>query len=119
MKGNVQRMLVLLLAGGCALRRSESRIETELLERAPLGSGVSDVRDLIRQESWQVAYDHEDRGFLDQRVRPPQVVGVGSIRAELWSYQGFPWRVFVTGFWGFDADKKLIDVWVWKTRDVL
>ena len=111
--------LATLLVAGCALRRSESDIRAELLERAPLGSSMSDVRSLIQERSWEVAYDDESRGFLDQRVRPPQVVGTSSIRAELGNYQGLPWRTFVTVFWGFDAEGKLIDVWVWKTHDTL
>ncbi len=34
-------------------------------------------------------------------------------------YESVIRRVFVTVFCGFDAAKKLIDVWVWKTRDAL
>lgn len=94
-------------------------MRADLLERAPLGSDISEVRSLVREEQWRVAYDNESHGFLDQRVNPPQVVGAKSIRAELGSYQGLPWRVSVTVFWGFDRDSKLIDVWVWKTHDAL
>lgn len=112
-------VLTLLMASGCDLRRSESSIRTVLLEKAPLGSSMNDVRSLIQAESWEVAYDDESRGFLDQRVRPSKVVGSASIRAELGSYQGLPWRVYVTVFWGFDNEGRLIDVWVWKTLDAL
>jgi len=42
-----------------------------------------------------------------------------SIRAEVGSYWGVPFQTYVTIFWGFDSDGKLIDIWVWKTRDVL
>ena len=110
--------IVIVVAPGCAIRRSENAIRADLLERAPLGSDMATVRSLIQEEGWRVAYDHESRGFLDQRVNPPEVVGEASIRAEAGSYQGLPWRVFVTVFWGFD-DGGLIDVWVWKTYDSL
>ena len=108
----------ILVAPGCALRRSEHAIRADLIERAPLGSDIATVRSLIQEESWQVAYDDESRGFLDQRVNPPEVVGDASIRAEAGSYQGLPWRVSVTVFWGFEKGG-LIDVWVWKTHDAL
>jgi hypothetical protein len=111
--------VIACLALGCGLRQAQDRLKKELLERVPLGSDISDVRSLIQEEEWRVAYDDETRGFLDQRVRPPRTVGTKSIRAELGSYQGPPWRTFVTIFWGFDRDGKLIDVWVWKTHDTL
>ena len=110
-------MTACLLFAGCALWRSETCLQDDLLARVPLGSDISDVRALIRDQSWKVTYDDESRGFLDQRTRPAQIVGAGSIRAEVGNYQGLPWRVFVTVFWGFDADNKLVDIWVWKTHD--
>jgi hypothetical protein len=80
---------------------------------------MPEVRSLIQEEGWAVSYDSETRGFLDQRVHPSPIVGEKSIRAHLGSYQGLPWKVFVTVFWGFDHQGKLIDVWVWKTYDTL
>ena len=49
------------------------------------------------------------------RVRQPGRIGTQHLRASLGDYQGIPFEVNVTAFWGFDADGKLIDIWVWKT----
>ena len=103
-----------LLVPGCALWRSESRLRTDLLERVPLGSDISKVRDLIREESWEVTYDDEYRGVFDLRLRPFERVGDALIHARLGSHPSFLGRAFVSAVWAFDADKKLIAVWVRK-----
>ena len=80
---------------------------------------MEDVRLTIAKKKWRVVSESEDYGFYDQRTRPARSTGVKHIRASLGDYQGFPWEVNVTVFWGFDTEAKLIDIWVWKTADAL
>ncbi|MFG1691426.1 hypothetical protein ACGF5M_04660 [Gemmatimonadota bacterium] len=101
------------------LRLPSSVIEWYLIQGAPLGSDIGEVRQYVAQHGWHVAYDSEERGFLDQRSKPNRVVGSMSIRAELGQYQGLPFVGHITAFWGFDERGRLIDVWVWRTRDAL
>ena len=101
------------------LRLPADTLERQLLERTPLGSDVSVVRNLIASEGWEVRYDDPNRGFLDQSVVPSVVVGQGSIRAYLGRYWGIPFWTDVTVFWGFDSRGKLMAIWVWKSIDGL
>lgn len=65
------------------------------------------------------------KGFWRQEsYEPMTVVGVSSIRVNLGDYRSaltffFLFITNVTAFWGFDAEGKLIDIWVWKTTDAL
>ena len=59
-----------------------------------------------------------DRGFL--RRSDNKVIGVDSIEARLAGYRsGIFSSTSITAFWGFDAEGKLIEVWVWKVADSL
>jgi hypothetical protein len=102
------------------MRLPSNLSERHVLAETPLGSHISEVRKLIATRQWEVVYDSEEVGFLDQRD-PANLSRVGSvsIRATVGSYHGIPFKTTVTVFWGFDRAGKLIDVWVWKTRDVL
>lgn len=99
------------------LRQPEALIKSALLLEAPLGSSISRVEELIRRHKWKLSYPLADTGFYDQRTRPPGVVGTQHLRASLGDYQSILLEANVTAFWGFDADGKLIDIWVWKTFD--
>ena len=79
---------------------------------------MSDVRALIEKNRWRADFVNVNQGFLDQRDYSGtggQVIGVKSYRASLGDYPGIPFDTNVTLFWGFNADGRLIDVWVWKT----
>jgi hypothetical protein len=100
------------------LRQPRSQIHSWLLEQAPPGSSMSDVRALIEKNRWRADFVNVNQGFLDQRDYSGtggQVIGVKSYRASLGDYPGIPFDTNVTVFWAFNADGKLIDVWVWKT----
>ncbi len=45
--------IAIVVAPGCAIRRSEKAIRADLLERAPLGSDMATVRSLIREEGME------------------------------------------------------------------
>jgi hypothetical protein len=106
---------LILFAASNPLRRSDSRIRSQLLEEAPLGSSILQVSSIIFRHGWTLAYPLADTGFYDQRSRPARIVGKKHLRASLGNYQDIPWRANVTVFWGFDENDRLIDVWVWKT----
>ena len=119
--------LAALLVGGCCLvphplRRSEAHLRASLLKSTPPGSSFADVWTFADKKSWPI------RGATNYGVRPADVggprhatetVGVKSIRGNLGHYWGCPWRIDVAAFWAFDADDRLIDVWIWKTADAL
>ena len=114
------------------LRRSPREIERSLHRHTPIGMPDIEARALIRG-SWPqeppyadagVTYEGDARGFVKQEPpRPPVVVGATSAKAYLgwyWSFESIlPFRTDVTAFWAFDDKGKLVEVWVWKTTDVL
>lgn len=97
------------------LRQSEERIREDILMMTPLGSKFEYVLSILSKEKWEIRYVSESKGFYHQGVIPPKGVGDKSIKAFLGSYQGLPFKASVVVYWGFDADGKLIDIWVWKT----
>lgn len=107
-----------------SLRRPESSIRASLLKETPLGSTSQEVRAVVEKRGW---LDHGyagSTGFLKQNPGVPAVeVGVTSLRGELGHYwelpRPLPFRTDVTAFWGFDNERHLIDIWVWKTTDAL
>jgi hypothetical protein len=105
---------------GCSLCRPESSIRASLLRGTPLGSTSQEVRAFVQSRGWLDRNYIGDSGFLKQEAGVPAVeVGVTSIRGELGRYWSVPFQTSVTAFWGFDANGRLIDIWVWKTTDGL
>jgi hypothetical protein len=107
------------VAGDFSLRRSEASIRKLLLKEVPLGSPMTRVEQQVAKHKWKLHFVRTDIGFDDQRTRPSTVTGDKSIGAWLGDYRGLPFMVDVSVFWAFDADGKLIDIWVWKTWDSL
>ena len=100
------------------LRRSAKNMRKDILELVPIGSSMEDVIKVIEsKEEWEwkgyiapVGYPLEGNSYIS--------IGEKSIRAELGQYQGLRWsflKVYVTVFWGFDENDKLIDVRVRKS----
>ena len=101
------------------LRRSESYLTQYILEIMPLGTEFDRVSEYIHAKKWQITSANKEYGFYRQDRKPAITVGTKHIRASIGEYQGFPFMVYVTVFWGFDDKGRLIDVWVWKTADGL
>jgi hypothetical protein len=102
--------------GFTSLRRPASVIESSLLRMAPLGSSKADVLRAIEKQGWKHS-SIRPVGFLKQESsRPRETVGTISIEAHLGDY-GIFLNTSVVAYWGFDANGKLIAVWVWKTTD--
>ena len=101
------------------LRRSEGYLTQYILELMPLGTEFDRVSEYIQAKKWLVSSASTEHGFLRQDGKRPFTVGAKHIRASIGEYQGFPFIVDVTVFWGFDDKGRLIDVWVWKTANGL
>lgn len=120
-----KKVFVIILVGWVVfvlsnpLRKSEDGIRKNILAITPLGTEFVDVLSIISKEKWEIRYVSESKGFYHQGMRPSKVVGDKSIQVFLGSYQGLPFKASVVVYWGFDADGKLIDIWVWKTWDGL
>jgi len=103
-----------------SLRRPESGIRASLLRSTPLGSSSQEVRTYVERQGWLATNYVGSAGFLKQEAGVPAVeVGATSIRGELGHYRSGLFQTYVTAFWGFDTNGRLMDVWVWKTTDGL
>jgi hypothetical protein len=104
-------------AGSIGLRRSESVIRESILALTPLGSSPEAVLTLVQKEKWKNQAHNKRSGFLmQQHGKKSVVVGTTHIQAWLGHHWTFPFlRTDVVAYWGFDADGRLVDVWIWKT----
>jgi hypothetical protein len=113
---------ILLLVVGCAstpLRRSEGNIQNWVLQKAPLGSSVADVKAVIKSQGWRLDFEGEGTNSPTSPKDYPYVRGKHIIWAYFGSYQGIPWHADVDAFWGFDDAGKLIDFHVRKDYNAL
>jgi hypothetical protein len=99
------------------LRRSEETIEVSLRKTTPLGSTSEEV---VRAFAKKGLFPEVDSvGVYKQKIgTKAEVIGVASIRVLLGEYRT-PFVTSVSAFFAFDANARLIDVWVWKTVDAL
>jgi hypothetical protein len=100
-------------------RRPPAELREVVLAKTPIGTSMDDVRSRVVDSNWHLMSFDEQRGFLDQRARRATTIGSKHIRASAGDYQGFPFQVNTTIFWGFDDTGRLIDIWVWQTVDAL
>ena len=93
------------------------KIRQNVLKLTPRGLSMPEVEARLRKR--EIQYDKSlKHGFV--RQSDGQVIGVKSIQARLGDYwSGSGSAMIVTGFWGFDSDDKLVDVWVWKVAESL
>ena len=118
--------LAALIMTGCSaarpLHRSHASIRASLLKRTPPGTSEVQVERFITKEGWHTS---RDSAYLLSRAvaqggGPPVPKDVHSVlMAELGGYVIFIGTRCTYGLWGFDADGRLMDVWVYKERDVL
>lgn len=100
-----------------SLRRTSEEIRQALLVETPIGSSFEEALQRLRERGYSPA--PSNNGFYRQEAgQLPTTVGVSSIRVTLGDYWWIPFlNTTVTGFWGFDSNGRLIDVWVWNTTD--
>ncbi|MCX6953030.1 MAG: hypothetical protein NTV51_12825 [Verrucomicrobia bacterium] len=113
-------VIAIALGVGCSvgLRRYPASIEASLAELTPLGSNPDTVLEAVKKKGWRTTGYNERSGFYKQQGAKHETVGVSHIQASLGDYYALPLGTTnATAFWGFDKDKRLIQVWVWKTTD--
>ena len=120
-------VVAVAVVNSLSLRRSQASIKDSILQLTPIGMDMENVIAVIESKrKWKVEYISYEHGFTRPGRPDPNdiasgwgsVVGEKSIRVFLGDYR----NIFITSvsvFWGFDADSKLIDVHVWKDKDVL
>lgn len=102
------------LVATCA-HSSEQALREGILRDTPLGASMERVALYCQSSGWSCKRS-EVAGYLDQKAN--KVVGVKSIRGDYDEKKGgvsMPSSISV--FWGFDADGRLLDIWVWRTID--
>lgn len=108
------------------LRKPESDIKFWILKEVPLGSSVDQVKAFIKSQGWKLDSEwHGNPGTVSSETAYPSaknfpgVLGGYFIGADLGEYQGIPWQISVDAYWGFDSEKKLIDLRVRKMSRAL
>jgi len=118
-------MLVAITLGlGCSigLRHDPPSIEASLVKLTPLGSSPEAVLEVVQKKGWRTSGYNTSSGYLNQEggYHGLDVVGAFYIQASLGDYFAFPLGpTNATAFWGFDKNRHLIRIWVWKTTDSL
>ena len=108
-------------------RRPHEMIKKQILRITPLGTDIDDVIKVIESRNdWESPNINRSLGFAPlspgRRGPPPDGqpdlfrIGEMSVSSYMGSYRN--WFLFlvtdVSIFWGFDADGKLIEVYIWK-----
>jgi hypothetical protein len=112
--------VALILSAACTnlpLRRPKSDIQNWVLDKAPLGSSIAEVKSVIARNRWKINLDWKGTNSKASTNSYPYVQGTQILAAYLGGYQGLPWRADVDAFWGFDEDGKLIEFCVRKYYD--
>ena len=112
-------LFLLLIVAGCnELDKSKAEIVEDILDLVPLGSDMGDVISILQQNGHEIAWVNYENGFNDHGLRPPEIIGKKSIRAELGEYREVVFfKTSVTAFFAFDESDNLIDVKVYKNTD--
>ncbi|SRR6266568_3414548 len=128
--------LLLVLVCGCSaarpLHRSEVNIRGSLLRRTPFGTPKTEVEKFIARQGWRAepVKDPLPPGWKQPvvavmppwgRVGNPPVPNESRsmIKADVGSYTYFLGTCDVDVWWDFDADDRLVQLWVNKYRDSL
>lgn len=102
-----------------SLRKSPAAIREVLLSKTPIGSSINSTIAWLARDGHQKPLISKTSGFLKQEGSGNSVVGVQSVSISLGEYHSFPFgfTTSVEAYWGYDADGRLVDIWVWKTTD--
>ena len=104
-------------AGFNIWRYDADRLHASLLHLTPLGSSYDEVF-RVASSHFSKVKRHDDNGFYRQDSSTPKVIGVKSIEAYVVNYYVPPFgATTVIAYWGFDKDKHLIEIWIWRTTD--
>jgi len=98
------------------LRRPISSVRKYVLSHTPIGMSMDEVKTVIEEQKWGIAFESTEQGYSNSRLPPGQrIIG----EKHIYSYMGTSRvalivPVLVSVYWGFDEDGKLIDVYVVK-----
>ena len=89
----------------------------KILNETPVGTKSDQVLLYCAHEKLNCLFS-ETAGYVNQDSN--KVVGVKSVRAKLNDRKIFPFVTTTTvAYWGFDKDRRLLDICVWRTFDAL
>jgi len=124
-------LIIVLIVLSNPLRESNENIRKSLLKKTPIGTSVSDVISVVEKDpNWKIRYVNSDIGYYVSPAGYPSVatkadmsgkgvvVGEKSIRVYLGRY-GLIFETYVSAFYGFDCDGKLVDIAILKETDTL
>ena len=115
----------MLLDSQNPLRKSEDDLLKNMLELTPIGVSMDDVLNIIENNNeWKISYVDHDYGISQGEFgKPGEPIGEKSIRITAGKYTGIYRKgsilamyiyskvdVYVTIWWGFDENSKLIDI---------
>ena len=93
-------------------------IRANMLNLTPKDTSMEEVIRVIK-ENWEWEGYIADVGYLRQDVTPRVRIGEKSIKVFQGKYPFVIFYTYVTVYYGFDENDKLIDIWVWKDTPVL
>ena len=108
------------------IRRPRGMVRNYILRQTPLGTSIYDVITIVEgRDDWGEAYIDFEKGFLTSTSRRPTieeqfssyVIGEMTVSVNLGGFHawyivfGVP-RVSTSARWGFDADGRLIEVFI-------
>jgi hypothetical protein len=92
-----------------------AKVREQLLRQTPIGSTFDEVLTFCASNKLK-CYQSTKAGYLNQDTG--QTIGVNSIWAVVEERKETPLTArTVSAYWGFGSDRRLIDIWVWRTVD--
>jgi ABC-type dipeptide/oligopeptide/nickel transport system permease component len=97
-------------------RKSNEEIRDSILELTPISTSMEDVLKVVESnKKWKTEYVSYEHGISQGDLgRAGTSIGEKSIRVLIGKYRN-PVVVYVSVFWAFDENFKLIDVYVIRT----
>ena len=103
----VAAIIVLRMASD-PLRQSDAKLRAWLLTRTPLGASSNEVLMTVKSHGW---YTDGFKSTLPRPATDPFIAG------DLGGYQGLPWYTFVSVFWEFDSNNRLVGIRIRRIHD--
>lgn len=110
----MKSILLLLLCASMVGCSNVAEVRQKILERTPVGTSFDEVLKQCAELKFSCR-SSKTAGYLNQDTGT--VVGTSSIWALVEEKQKFLFIRSTMVYWGFDSHGKLIDAWVWQTRD--
>ena len=114
------------------LLRSPKRVLNDTLKLTPMGTHIDNVVGLVDSQTiiddiveWREPLIYYDRGYISPGAAVPgwpvsevgreSIVGYKSVKVSYKTH----YNTYISIYWGFDEDGKLIDVYVHKSFDMI